>query len=102
MTGRLAPQCNFGAIHAKHARITAWRRLRGRNGMTWQKTKLHQTARVVFRKIDSFQRRGLTTLQKRQIAFCIRVMLVATELHSNPSMASFWKQIKGSLQVDCK
>ena len=57
MSRSFAAQCNFRTVDAKHERIAARRAMGNAEAHTRQKAELHQTLRIVGRKVQVFQNR---------------------------------------------
>ena len=64
----LAPQRHFRAVHAKHPRVAAGRRMRRRDRVPGQKSHLHQPPRVLLRQVDALEHTVFAALQLRQVA----------------------------------
>ena len=78
MRGGLAAQGDLRAVHAKHQRITARCAMGNAQAGARQKAELHQTLRIVGRKVQVFQNRFFAPSQVHQCGLLFRFLSQTT------------------------
>ena len=86
MPGRLAPQCDFGAVHLKYSRVAAGGCLGRCNSVPREEAQLHQAACLILVQINAFKNCGFAALELRKVGRARLGPSLETRLHCQNSI----------------